>query len=44
MAGVLGDGCKAWTATGNLKMYNDMTTSTTQWVNATSAYGNPFDE
>ena len=44
MSGMLGDGCKAWTATGKLRMWNDMTSSTTQFANATTAYGNPFSQ
>ena len=44
MSGMLGDGCKAWTASGKLRMWNDMTTSTVQFANATTAYGNPFSQ
>ena len=44
MSGMLGDGCKAWTATGKLRMWNDMTSSTIQFANATTAYGNPFSQ
>ena len=44
MSGLLGDGCKAWTATGNLRVWNDMSSSATQFVNAVEAYGNPFPE
>ena len=44
MSGLLGDGCKAWTATGSFKIWNDMSSSATQFVNAVAAYGNPFPE
>ena len=44
MSGLLGDGCKAWSATGTMKMWNDMTASTNQIKNATQAFGNPFSE
>ena len=44
MSGLLGDGCKAWTATGDMKMWNDLTAAASQFNLANKAYGNPYSE
>ena len=44
MSGLLGDGCKAWTATGDMKMWNDMTAAARQFSLANEANGNPYSE
>ena len=42
MTGVLGSGCKTWTAEGGMNMFNDMTAAAQQVADATAAYGNPY--
>lgn len=44
MSGLMGEGCKAWTATGTFPMYNDLTASAQQVANATAQYGNPYSQ
>ena len=42
MGGVQGPGCQNWSATGNMIMDNDLTSSTRTLSKATAAYGNPY--
>ena len=42
MSGLLGPGCKAWSASGSLRMFHDLSSAATQAANAGEAYGNPF--
>ena len=42
MTGVLGSGCKTWTAEGGINMFNDMTAAAQQVADATASYGNPY--
>ena len=43
MSGMLGDGCKPWTASGTMKIWNDLTRARAAWSAAIAAYGNPYD-
>ena len=43
MSGLLGDGCKPWTASGSMKIWNDLTRANAAWSAAIAAYGNPYD-
>lgn len=43
MSGLLGDGCKPWTASGKMKIWNDLTRARAAWNAAIAAYGNPYD-
>ena len=43
MSGLLGDGCKPWTASGKMKIWNDLTRARSAWNAAIAAYGNPYD-
>ena len=43
MSGLLGPGCRAWSASGDLRMFHDLSAAATQAANAGEAYGNPFD-
>ena len=43
MSGLLGDGCKPWTASGTMKIWNDLTRARAAWNAAIAAYGNPYD-
>ena len=43
MSGLLGPGCKAWSASGSIRMFHDLSSAATQAANANSAFGNPFD-
>lgn len=42
LAGPLGGGCRDWSATGTLKILNDLTAATNTFSDAIDAYGNPF--
>ena len=42
MSGLLGSGCKAWSASGSLRMFHDLSSAAVQAANAGEAYGNPF--
>ena len=44
MSGLMGEGCKAWTANGKFDMYNDLTAAALQVAQATAAYGNPYSQ
>ena len=44
MSGLMGEGCKAWTANGKFDMYNDLTASALQVAQASAAYGNPYSQ
>lgn len=41
---LLGDGCKVWSASGSMKIFNDLTRSANTVTAATAAYGNPYDD
>lgn len=43
MQGPLGGGCQDWSATGDMLIFNDLTSSATNVGRAAAAYGNPFD-
>ena len=43
MSGLLGDGCKAWTATGTMKMWNEYTNQRNTWKSAVTLNGNPYN-
>jgi len=43
LQGPLGGGCQDWSATGNMLIFNDLTSSATNVSRAAAAYGNPFD-
>ena len=42
MSGLLGPGCKAWSASGSITMFHDLSSAAQQAANANIAYGNPF--
>ncbi len=42
MSGLLGSGCKAWSASGSLRMFHDLSSAAVQAADAGEAYGNPF--
>ena len=42
MSGLLGPGCKAWSASGSLRMFHDLSSAAVQAADAGEAYGNPF--
>ena len=44
MSNLLGDGCKTWSCSGKMLMWNDLSASAQQVANATAAYGNPYSE
>lgn len=44
MSSLLGDGCKSWSISGNMKIFNDLTRAAENVALATSKYGNPYDE
>ena len=43
MSGLLGPGCQAWSASGSIRMFHDLSSAATQAANAGAAYGNPFN-
>ena len=42
MSGLLGPGCKAWSANGTIRMFHDLSSAALQAANAGDAYGNPY--
>lgn len=43
LSGLLGPGCKSWSATGTMKVDHNLTKSKETYASAVRAYGNPFD-
>lgn len=43
LSGMLGSGCKSWSASGSKKIKHSYTDSRNSAIAATDAYGNPFD-
>ena len=43
MNGIYGSGCRSWRIQGVMKIYHDRGRAADNIVNATNAYGNPFD-
>ena len=41
---LLGDGCKTWSCSGKIDMWNDLSAAAQQVADATAAYGNPYSE
>ena len=43
MSGLLGGGCQSWTASGEMRIFNNLTGAATRVSEAAEAYGNPYD-
>ena len=43
MSQMLGPGCQDWTATGSMRILNNLTKAANTYASAVRAYGNPFD-
>ena len=42
VSGLLGTGCKEWSVSGSMKIFNDLTRTAESVSQAAAAYGNPF--